>query len=108
MSDTTDALESLLASEGWRLYMEHVRTEWSGAGYGRKVKDAVSTARANHDDAAAAVDKVDYANDQIGDVIAWPKQECARLKRQEDAQKEQPIRTPISAQLAMMGRRGTL
>jgi hypothetical protein len=111
MSDTTDALESLVTSEGWRLFMEHVRAEWANAGYGRKVKQALTEARARQEDAAVAVDRVDYANDQIGDVIGWPKQELARLKRQEAEPEEAAVRTRDSLStmaIASMNRRGSL
>lgn len=106
MSDITDALEALIAHPGWRLFDEYVRKEWAGAGYGRKVKDAVSHARTHGEDAAAAVDKVDYANDQIGALIGWPKQEAQRLKRQET--ESDPVHTPLPMELAAQTRRGSL
>lgn len=109
MSDVTDTLESLLASEGWRLYTEHVKAEWGPGGYGRKVKQALTDARARNEDAAAAVDKVDYANEQIGDVIGWPRQELARLKRQEQETPESSTpRAPSLPNVAAMSRRGGL
>ena len=110
VSDVTDALESWLAHPGTRLFMDYVRTEWAGAGYGRKIKEALADARARNLDAAAAVDKVDYANDRIGEVVGWPKQELARVMRQEQGEPTQEVlvrQPPISA-LAGMNRRGSL
>jgi hypothetical protein len=72
MSETADALEALLASEGWRLYAEHVKAEWSPAACWRKVKEA-----------GANVEQVDYTNGQVGLLMTWPAQEIARARRAE-------------------------
>ena len=90
--------------------MDYVRTEWAGAGYGRKIKEALADARARNLDAAAAVDKVDYANDRIGEVVGWPKQELARVMRQEQGEPTQEalVRQPPISALAGMNRRGSL
>lgn len=72
MSDTADALESLVASEGWRLFTEHVKAEWSPAACWRKVK-------ATDGD----LTKIDYTNAQVGLLMNWPASEVARLKRTE-------------------------
>lgn len=75
MSEVADAIEALLASEGWRLYSEHVKAEWSPAACWRKVKAAEGD-----------LEKVDYTNGQVGLLMNWPTQEIARLRREEKEQ----------------------
>lgn len=76
MSDTRNALEELLSHPGWHLFLEHVKTEWAPGACWRKAKEA-------HDDLGAALQRIDYTNQEVGKLMEWPKEEIARLLRQE-------------------------
>ena len=107
MSDITDALETLITSEGWRILCASARQEWTTRERnGRK-------AALNDTDDKRALDKlrqITAAQEAVEWVLALPKDEIQRLKRQE----QEPLTLPdgrtvqIGAQLAMMSRRGTL
>ena len=107
MSDITDALETLITSEGWRILCASARQEWTTRERnGRK-------AALNDTDDKRALDKlrqITAAQEAVEWVLALPKEEIQRLKRQE----QEPLTLPdgrtvqIGAQLAMMSRRGTL
>lgn len=71
MSDRIDALEALLASPGWQLYYERAKAEWGPSACWRKVKEQ-----------NGELAKVDYTNEQVGQLLEWPAQELMRLKRQ--------------------------
>ena len=105
MSDTTDALESLIAHPGWRLLCDTARTEWTT----RERKGRLDALKDTDD--KRALDKlrqITAAQEAVEWVLALPSEEIARLKRQEHDQPAPVSRISASAQLAMMSRRGTL
>ena len=79
MSETTDALETLLKSPGWRLFLEHAKEEWAPGACWRKAKEASALEK----DLAKTMRRVDYTNEQVGKLLTWPSEEVKRLKRQE-------------------------
>src|SRR3990167_3198300 len=110
MSDIIDALESLIASEGWRILCASARQEWTTRErHGRK-------AALNDADDKRALDKlrqITAAQEAVEWVLALPSEEIQRLKRQESEPVLPPLRGTAetarmlpAAQLAMMGRRG--
>ena len=82
MSDVTDVLESLAASEGWRLLCGIARNEWAERErQGRK-------SALNDTDDKRALDKlrqITAAQEAVEWVLELPKQEISRLKRLETA-----------------------
>lgn len=79
MSDRADILESLLQHPGWKLFLDHVKSEWSPAACWRKVREE-----------AGDLAKVDYTNGQVGLLVEWPAQEMAKERR------ERPMALPMS------------
>ena len=106
MSDITDALKSLLASEGWRILCASARQEWT-----IRERNRFRVALSGTDD-QVAVDKLRQivaAREAVEWVLALPSEEVSRLTRQDMPPQSLPAtRVSPSAQLAMMGRRGTL
>lgn len=80
MSDTTDALESLIAHPGWRLVQDIARREWT------EKERAGRKSALNDTDDKRALDKlrqITAAQEAVEWVLALPSQELGRLKRQE-------------------------
>ena len=73
MSASADALDSLVNSEGWKLFKTHAAAEWSPGSCWRKVKEG------------GDLEKVDYTNVEVGKLMTWPETELARLRRLEQA-----------------------
>ena len=100
MTDTIDAIESLLESEGWRLVSALARKEWS-----ERERTGRRNALNDSDD-KRALDKlrqITAAQEAVEWVLSLPSEEIARLRRQEQASKEPQWNAPES-----MSRRGTL
>lgn len=104
MSDTADALESLVASEGWRIITDRARAEWA-----TRERQGRKTALNDTDD-KRALDKlrqITAAQEAVEWVLELPTQEIARLKRME--QESPPwSETRAPAAMAGMSRRGRL
>lgn len=77
MSDRAAALESLVSHPGWQAFFEHAKEEWGPAGCWRKAKEMREV------DPVLGVQKIDYTNEQVGRLLAWPQDELARLMRAE-------------------------
>jgi hypothetical protein len=83
MSDTIDALESLVSSEGWRLLADTARKEWTERERAGR-KNAL-----NDTDDKRALDKlrqITAAQEAVEWVLALPSEEIARLKRLSSAE----------------------
>lgn len=110
MSDTTDALESLVKSHGWRLLCDLVRKEWS-----ERERAGRKTALNDTDD-KRALDKlrqITAAQEAVEWVLELPSQEVSRLMRQEAADststvEERSRSVSHLANMAGMSRRGSL
>lgn len=104
MSDTIDAFESLVRSEGWRILTNIARTEWTE-------RERMGRRNALNDtDDKRALDKlrqITAAQEAVEWVLNLPTEELARLKRIETDRTE-PSRPPLTSALAGMSRRGTL
>ena len=106
MSDTTDALESLIASPGWRILCDLARAEWmerERVG----VRNVVSTSET---DPVEKLRQIVAAREAVEWVLKLPSEEIAKLKRQES---EPSIsgghcRPPTLPMVARMSRRGSL
>lgn len=106
MSDTTDALELLVKSEGWRILCVTAREEWATRErQGRK--NAL-----NDTDDKRALDKlrqITAAQEAVEWLLNLPTEEIARLKRQEVEPASTPTWRPHSLpNVAEMSRRGSL
>jgi len=77
-----DALDNLVKSPGWLLFLEHARKEWGGEMYGRRIKLALG-----HDlsQVPMLVKSVDYANDEINILLSWPGKRVKDLTPSESA-----------------------
>ena len=105
MSETTDALHALLASEGWRILCALARREWA-----ERERTGRRHALGDTDD-GRALDKlrqITAAQEAVEWVLELPEQEVARLTRQEFDASPSMERRPVGPPLAGMSRRGTL
>lgn len=104
MSDTADALESLINSEGWRILCTKAREEWA-------TRERTGRKNALNDtDDKRALDKlrqITAAQEAVEWVLALPSEEMARLKRQEQQEPERP-QLRVAPPLTGMSRRGSL
>lgn len=75
MSERANVLEGLLEHPGWREFVAHVAKEWSAAACWHKVKEA-----------GGDIERVNYTNTQVGQLMNWPVQEIARERRMEQEQ----------------------
>ena len=98
LTDTADALDSLLRSEGWRYLSDLCRKEWTE-------RERIGWRNALNDtDDKRALDKlrlITAAQEAVAWVLMLPREEIARLRRQEQASKAE------RAQMSM-SRRGSL
>lgn len=83
MSDTQtqterDELVDLIKHPGFLRFAQHVQQEWA-AGLSLKMKQAVKDAKAKGEDVEVAIEKVDYAGDQIAALLTWPRERVAQL-----------------------------
>ena len=98
MTDTIDALESLIKSSGWRMLSDICRKEWT-----ERERTGRRNALNDSDD-KRALDKlrqITAAQEAVEWVLSLPSEEIARLRRQEQASKAETA--PVS-----MSRRGWL
>lgn len=108
MSDTTDALESLMRSDGWRILCDTARAEWAQ-------RERVGRKNALNDtDDKRALDKlrqITAAQDAVEWLLNLPTEEVARLKRQEKEPETTGLyrsSVPSASIFAEMSRRGSL
>lgn len=95
-TDQADALDALQAHPGWLLWLEHVRREWgaNGATYNAQLDQALNLLDDNA--AASQARQIRAGRRTIEALLAWPREEVARLRR--------TVPTPDSSQ----SRRGGL
>jgi hypothetical protein len=96
MTEQAQHLEALLAHPGWQIFVKQVGEQWGPKGYATKIKAALYEARQAGMDVGEAVLLVDKVNDAVGEIMRWPADELARLKRTE------------RDVVASVGRRGSL
>lgn len=73
-----DALRMLLESEGFSLFIEHVRSEWGNAAVLRRIAEALKEhPSADH---SALTQSILGTSDTIKKLFAWPEEEMHRLK----------------------------
>ena len=85
MSETADVLDALVNHPGWQLLLDQATKEWSPAACWEKAKEVAFVGVLPLERIA----QVDYTNQQVGILLNWPKQEAARLRREE----QKPERT---------------
>lgn len=79
------ALRQMVDSEGWSLFLAHVRKEWGQAAQNRKIRAAVEgTDAANH---SATVQAILGTGEEIVKLFAWPEAEVGAM---EQAEKTKP------------------
>lgn len=69
-----EALEELIQTPGWRIFLAHAAQEWEGRGYRQRIK----TALASMDPLSARV--VDRTADEIFRLLKWPEAQINDLK----------------------------
>jgi hypothetical protein len=75
LSDEREALEDLLRSEGWRIFLERVYQEWQGPGYFARMGTALKAA----DPLEAKV--VHKTSLEVTGMLQWPKARLAELSK---------------------------
>lgn len=73
-----DELIDLIRHPGFLRFAQHVQAEW-GTGLSLKMKQAVKAAKHANEDREVAVEKVDYAGDQIAALLNWPQDRVRQL-----------------------------
>ena len=94
MSEIADALDALLKSEGWRLFAEHAKAEWGPGACWRKAKAVTASSISQNE----AIERIDYTNQQVGELMEWPQQQMLKLRREAALASREPA----------MSRRGSL
>lgn len=82
-SNVREELDALVGSLGWRLFVDHVNSEWGAAG---KAFDAAVTQAANSTDNATAMahlQQVIVARREIQKLLTWPQEQLKQLKAPE-------------------------
>ena len=75
-----DALQALVESEGWRLWLEWYEKEWGAVAFAGKVATAIGSA-----DPVAAVtllQQITVAHKAVQGLKEWPAHRIAQLKQQ--------------------------
>lgn len=107
MSDTRHELESLLASPGWQLFLEHLGKTW-GPG-GKRVLESLAavanTPGAKDEEVGQRSRYLFMAQHEILRALKWPEEEVARLKGL-DEPTSASVRPALPASLTSYGRRG--
>lgn len=77
--DPQDALRQYVESDGFRLHLDYVRTEWGAAAVNRKVKHVLE----NHPptDHSSMIQAIYGTADSIRALFAWPEEEYRRLQQ---------------------------
>jgi len=75
--EAQEHLSQLVKHPGLLLFREHCRKQWGAEGYGRKMKQAVSSAKAT--DLGTIVHGIDVANDEINALLSWPEEQVKKL-----------------------------
>lgn len=74
------ALRLLLESEGWSLFIAHVRTEWGAAAVTRKIKKMLAEHPAA--DHSALTQAILGTQEQVQALLSWPEEEAGALEQQ--------------------------
>jgi hypothetical protein len=93
MTDEQQALDSLLTHPGWLLFRQHVKAQWGPEGYARRLKQEVTNAIGKDQSVEAALKMVDFANNEIDQIQAWP---LLRLKQIEEYVASQAAEPSVS------------
>lgn len=75
-----DELKDWLQHPGTTRFLAHAREEWGAEGYPRRLKQAIAAAREVGADLEHAVDRVDYANDEINRLLSWGQERVKQLQ----------------------------
>jgi hypothetical protein len=109
MNETAEILEHGLSSAFWKLFCEHVNTEWGGIG--RRFEGAINDLANQHEDDAVLVSKmrqIAVARREILKLLQWPQEEFKRQTAGEQEISIQHGRSPLNNELVSFGRRGGL
>lgn len=93
-----DALDNLVKSPGWLIFLEHAKKEWGGEGTGRRMKLAISGAK---DAIAVEVQKVDFASDEVNILLSWPAKRVKQLTLDQT-----PVNRTDTTMIEYLGRAG--
>ena len=78
-----DALDALLASEGWRLLEAWIDQEWGAVGFASKVSKTLGDPQMNPALAVAQLQQATVAQQAVTGIRQWPAQRIQQLKRQQ-------------------------
>ena len=71
MSEARSALEGLQTHPGWLLFKQEAKRRWGPEGYARELKRAIGVAIEKGKNAEAAIERIDYAQDEINALLTW-------------------------------------
>lgn len=77
-----EALEDLLARPGWRLFWDHVKSEWGPTGHQFQAQMDQALDLTDNDAAASQARQIRSAQKVIAGLMQWPQEEINRVKRQ--------------------------
>jgi hypothetical protein len=110
MNETAEILEHGLSSAFWKLFCEHVNTEWGGIG--RRFEGAINDLANQHEDDAVLVSKmrqIAVARREILKLLQWPQEEFKRQTAGDATHEDITLgRALLAKELVGHGRRGGL
>lgn len=75
-----DALQALLASDGWQLFQAFLEQEWGATAYARKIDHAITAAKQARDSAEGDICELGAACRAVRLAAQWPTQRLAALQ----------------------------
>lgn len=105
MNETTDILESLITSEGWRLYSAYIEREWGPTGVKYQAEMDKALSLTDNDAAASQARQIRSGQKVILGLLRWPHEEIKRLSDAK-ATTTEPRRAPMAPELVGQSRRG--
>ena len=77
-----DALQGLLESEGWRLWLEWYDKEWGAVAFAQKVAKAIGTSNVDPAKAVTILQQITVAHEAVQGLKEWPAHRMQQLKQQ--------------------------
>jgi hypothetical protein len=78
-----DALQAFIESEGYRLWKEHVESEWGSVGFAAKLARTLGDPDLDPKLALAQLQQATVAQRAVLSVVLWPQERIQQLKRQQ-------------------------
>lgn len=72
-------LDALIASSGWRRFIDQMKSEWSGAAYDQKLQQALGVT--DDQQAAGRARQIQVTRRELNKLLMWPQERIAELAR---------------------------